>query len=325
MTSNDNPGMATPACASRSRLRLRARVSTPRVDSATIAACAACTARVVVDLVLLQICRLYLEANNGENVLRTTSRTRARCGFGRRQRRWPAAPPRGAPFAPYRAASRRAGRRSSRAVARRAVEDAEKPDTTRTQDAAASAVVEEQATSGEIVRLLGVTLSRYTGSGAAMLRNGGAAVRHHAAVARGDTDAVTRPLSWSPLMTLGVELLSGFLEGIAIEDAEVAALRPRDDGETSDSKSAERLLTYLRSLRAMMAVGVPPLPGTRVQRVTVDDVPAVWLTPNARSWNSSGRLGACCCGSTAARSCCATPPRTRGSCRLWASPATRAC
>ena len=120
-----------------------------------------------------------------------------------------------------------------------------------------------------------------------MLRNGGAAVRHHAAVARGDTDAVTRPLSWSPLMTLGVELLSGFLEGIAIEDAEVAALRPRDDGETSDSKSAERLLTYLRSLRAMMAVGVPPLPGTRVQRVTVDDVPAVWLTPNARSWNSS--------------------------------------
>ena len=120
-----------------------------------------------------------------------------------------------------------------------------------------------------------------------MLRNGGAAVRHHAAVARGDTDAVTRPLSWSPLMTLGVELLSGFLEGIAIEDAEVAALRPRDDGETSDSKSAERLLTYLRSLRAMMAVGVPPLPGTRVQRVTVDDVPAVWLTPNARSWKSS--------------------------------------
>ena len=120
-----------------------------------------------------------------------------------------------------------------------------------------------------------------------MLRNGGAAVRHHAAVARGDTDAVTRPLSWSPLMTFGVELLSGFLEGIAIEDAEVAALRPRDDGETSDSKSAERLLTYLRSLRAMMAVGVPPLPGTRVQRVTVDDVPAVWLTPNARSWKSS--------------------------------------
>ena len=69
--------------------------------------------------------------------------------------------------------------------------------------------------------------------------------------------------------------------------AEVAALRSRDDGETSDPKSAGRLLTYLRSLRAMMAVGVPPLPGTRVQRVAVDDVSAVWLTPNARSWNSS--------------------------------------
>jgi len=38
-----------------------------------------------------------------------------------------------------------------------------------------------------------------------------------------------------------------------------------------------------------------------------------------------GRLDACCCGSTAARSCCATPPRTRGSCLPWASPATRAC
>ena len=229
------------------------------------------------------------------------------------------------PFAPYRAASRRAGRRSSRAVARRAVEDAEKPDTTRTQDAASSAVVEEQATSGEIVRLLGVTLSRYTGSGAAMLRNGGAAVRHHAAVARGDTDAVTRPLSWSPLMTFGVELLSGFLEGIAIEDAEVAALRPRDDGETSDPKSAEGLLTYLRSLRAMMAVGVPPLPGTRVNASPSTTSPPCGSRRTRVRGSRRGRLDACCCGSTAARSCCATPPRTRGSCRPWASPAMRAC
>jgi hypothetical protein len=39
--------MATPACESRSRSRLRARVSTPRDASATIKADIACTARVV--------------------------------------------------------------------------------------------------------------------------------------------------------------------------------------------------------------------------------------------------------------------------------------
>ena len=120
--------------------------------------------------------------------------------------------------------------------------------------------------------LLGVTLSRYTGSGAAMLRNGGAAVRHHAAVARG-TPTPSRDLVVVASHDVGRRVAFRLPQGIAIEDAEVAALRPRDDCETSDSKSAERLLTYLRSLRAMMAVGVPPLPGTRVQRVTVDDVP----------------------------------------------------
>jgi hypothetical protein len=46
-TSKGKPGIATPACAARSRFRLRARVSTPRDASATIKADAACTARVV--------------------------------------------------------------------------------------------------------------------------------------------------------------------------------------------------------------------------------------------------------------------------------------
>ena len=186
--------------------------------------------------------------------------------------------------APHCAVSQRARRPSWPAIACRAVEDPEKSDT---QHFAFDRLAWEPEPSGEhSLRLLGFTLSRYTGSGAAMLRNGGAAVRHHAALARGDIDAVTRPLSWSPLMTLGVEMLSGFLEGITIEDAEVAALLSRDDCETSDPKSAERLLTYLRSLRAIMAVGVPPLPGTRMQRVTADGAPAVWLTPNGHSWTS---------------------------------------
>ena len=47
-TSKGRPGIATPACESRSRFRLRARVSTPHDAPATIAGRAACTARVVV-------------------------------------------------------------------------------------------------------------------------------------------------------------------------------------------------------------------------------------------------------------------------------------
>ena len=55
-TSKGRPGNATPACASRSRLRLRARVSTPRVASATIACCAACSARVVLRAPRASLC-----------------------------------------------------------------------------------------------------------------------------------------------------------------------------------------------------------------------------------------------------------------------------
>ena len=205
---------------------------------------------------------------------------------------------------------RRVRRRSTRVVSRRATDtEREKPDVAKddtyegTMLARATDTEEkpdvakdhtyEGTTVGttEVPRLLGVSLSRYAGSGAAMLRNGGVAVRHHVAVARGDTNGVTRPLSWSPMMTIGVEILAGFLEGIAIADEEVAALRFRRNGNvgTDDPQSADRLLVYLRSLRAMMAVGVPPLLGTRVQRVTIGDadgIPAVWLTPNSHSWNS---------------------------------------
>ena len=118
---------------------------------------------------------------------------------------------------------RRVRRRSTRVVSRRATDtEREKPDVAKDD-------TYEGTTVGttEVPRLLGVSLSRYAGSGAAMLRNGGVAVRHHVAVARGDTNGVTRPLSWSPMMTIGVEILAGFLEGIAIADEEVAALRFR--------------------------------------------------------------------------------------------------
>ena len=47
-TSKGRPGIATPACAARSRFLLRARVLAPRDASATIKEDAACTARAVV-------------------------------------------------------------------------------------------------------------------------------------------------------------------------------------------------------------------------------------------------------------------------------------
>lgn len=115
-----------------------------------------------------------------------------------------------------------------------------------------------------------------------MLRNGGAAVRHYADVARGGRGA--RPSSWSPGLTIGVELLSGFLEGIDLRPSEVDALLA---GEGDD------LVAYVRSLRAVMAVGIPPLPGTRVEPVRIrwGDArhSAAWLSPPRRAPRDGGR------------------------------------
>ena len=115
-----------------------------------------------------------------------------------------------------------------------------------------------------------------------MLRNGGAAVRHYADVARGGRGA--RPSSWSPGLTIGVELLSGFLEGIDLRPSEVDALLA---GEGDD------LVAYVRSLRAVMAVGIPPLPGTRVEPVRIrwGDArhSAAWLIPPRRETRDGTR------------------------------------
>ena len=115
-----------------------------------------------------------------------------------------------------------------------------------------------------------------------MLRNGCAAVRPYADVARGGRGA--RPSSWSPGLTIGVELLSGFLEGIDLRPSEVDALLA---GEGDD------LVAYVRSLRAVMAVGIPPLPGTRVEPVRIrwGDArhSAAWLTPPRRETRDGTR------------------------------------
>ena len=126
------------------------------------------------------------------------------------------------------------------------------------RDATSSSSSTSRSVAGDLVSVALPSLSRYAGSGAAMLRNGGAAVRHYADVARGGRGA--RPSSWSPGLTIGVELLSGFLEGIDLRPSEVDALLA---GEGDD------LVAYVRSLRAVMAVGIPPLPGTRVEPVRI--------------------------------------------------------
>lgn len=150
------------------------------------------------------------------------------------------------------------------------------------RDATSSSSSTSRSVAGDLVSVALPSLSRYAGSGAAMLRNGSAAVRHYADVARGGRGA--RPSSWSPGLTIGVELLSGFLEGIDLRPSEVDALLA---GEGDD------LVAYVRSLRAVMAVGIPPLPGTRVEPVRIrwGDArhSAAWLTPPRRETRDGTR------------------------------------
>ena len=73
--------------------------------------------------------------------------------------------------------------------------------------------------------------------------------------------------------------MSGFLGGIQIDPDEANALISGD----GDAQKAESLRAYVRSLRAMMGVGVPPLPGTHLSpEVAIPGgYPARWLVPRA--------------------------------------------
>ena len=119
-------------------------------------------------------------------------------------------------------------------------------------------VDESPSTSSGTVAELVALMSRFAPSGVAMLRGGSTAIMHHASVAGGGSGV--RPASWSPSLTLSVELMSGFLGGIQIDPDEANALISGD----GDAQKAESLRAYVRSLRAMMGVGVPPLPGTHL-------------------------------------------------------------
>ena len=110
-----------------------------------------------------------------------------------------------------------------------------------------------------------------------MLRNGGTAVRRHTSQRQrgsgdGDGFGVAYPSSWSLPLTIGVELLAGFLSEL-ISDEELDGYRRGDDRATA------ALGAYVRGIRATMAVGLPPIVGTKVERVSAGECPAVWLTP----------------------------------------------
>ena len=144
-------------------------------------------------------------------------------------------------------------------------------------------VDESPSTSSGTVAELVALMSRFAPSGVAMLRGGSTAIMHHASVAGGGSGV--RPASWSPSLTLSVELMSGFLGGIQIDPDEANALISGD----GDAQKAESLRAYVRSLRAMMGVGVPPLPGTHLSpEVAIPGgYPARWLVPPRPSASSA--------------------------------------
>ena len=144
-------------------------------------------------------------------------------------------------------------------------------------------VDESPSTSSGTVAELVALMSRFAPSGVAMLRGGSTAIMHHASVAGGGSGV--RPASWSPSLTLSVELMSGFLGGIQIDPDEANALISGD----GDAQKAESLRAYVRSLRAMMGVGVRPLPGTLLSpEVAIPGgYPARWLVPPRPSASSA--------------------------------------
>ena len=77
-------------------------------------------------------------------------------------------------------------------------------------------------------------------------------------------------------------------------------------------------MAYVRSLRAVMAVGIPPLPGTRVSRFASDGASASRRVAHPAPPRNPRRDPASSSGCTAARSSCAAPPRTPGSSLLSA-------
>ncbi len=125
--------------------------------------------------------------------------------------------------------------------------------------------------------------------GGYMLRNGTAALRHQASILRGGPGgkvgggSATYPSSWSGPFALANELIAGFLEAVGASN-ELERYRSRTRGE-GDEEALRRVGEYVRGLRGVMAVGIAPMPGTKVQSIEIDGRSAVWLTPDGKSWD----------------------------------------
>lgn len=125
--------------------------------------------------------------------------------------------------------------------------------------------------------------------GGYMLRNGTAALRHQASILRGGPGgkvgggSATYPSSWSGPFAFANELIAGFLEAVSASN-ELERYRSRTRGE-GEEEALRRVGEYVRGLRGLMAVGIAPMPGTKVQSIEIDGRSAVWLTPDGKSWD----------------------------------------
>ena len=185
------------------------------------------------------------------------------------------------------------------------------------RDATSSSSSTSRSVAGDLVSVALPSLSRYAGSGAAMLRNGGAAVRHYADVARGGRGA--RPSSWSPGLTIGVERAADFCEGIDLRPSEVDALLA---GEGDDLVARVAKPTRGDGGGHSTPPGHARGAGSHPMGSTSNRQIAAWrqspAPPRAPRRDPPRRPSGC----TAARSSCAAPPRTPGSGGIQRSPRT---
>ena len=79
------------------------------------------------------------------------------------------------------------------------------------------------------------------------------------------------------------DLIAGFLEAVSASN-ELERYTISHEGE-GEEEALRRVGEYVRGLRGLMAVGIAPMPGTKVQSIEIDGRSAVWLTPDGKSWD----------------------------------------
>ena len=87
-----------------------------------------------------------------------------------------------------------------------------------------------------------------------------------------DNAAVDSPATWPLAFAFAIEILTAFVTEV-LGEREVSRFQIRDD------KAMAEMAAYVKFVRALMIVGVPPLPGTWVERVDAGGCAGVWMTP----------------------------------------------